>query len=40
MFQVSKKTQTGRILVRGMLMSVFALATILLAESAFGQFVG
>ena len=40
MFQVSNKMQTGRILARGMVMSVFALATILLAESAFGQFVG
>ena len=40
MFQVSNKMQTGRILARGMVMSVFALATILMAESAFGQFVG
>ena len=40
MFQTSSKTQTGRILARGMVVSVFALASILLAESAFGQFGG
>ncbi len=40
MFQVSNKTQTGRILARGMVVSVFTLASILLAESAFGQFAG
>ena len=40
MFQVSNKTQTGRILARGVVVSVFALASILLAESAFGQFAG
>ena len=40
MFQVSNKTQTGRILVKGVAVSVFALASILLVESAFGQFAG
>lgn len=40
MFQVSNQTQTGRILARGVVVSVFALASILLAESAFGQFAG
>ena len=40
MFQVSSKSQTGRILAKGMVVSVFALASILLAESAFGQFGG
>ena len=40
MFQVSNKTQSGRILAKGMVVSVFALASILLAESAFGQFAG
>ena len=40
MFQLSKKTQTGRILAKGMMVSVFALASILLVESAFGQFAG
>ena len=40
MFQVSSKSPTGRILARGMVVSVFALMSILLAESAFGQFAG
>lgn len=40
MFQVSNKTQMGRILARGMVVSVFALASILLVESALGQFAG
>ena len=40
MFQVSNKTQTGRIMVKGVAVSVFALASILLVESAFGQFAG
>ena len=40
MFQVSNKSQTGRILARGVMVSVFALASILLLESAFGQFAG
>ena len=40
MFQFSNKSQTGRILTRGVVVSVFALASILLAESAFGQFAG
>lgn len=40
MFQVSNQAKTGRILARGMVVSVFALASILLAESAFGQFAG
>ena len=40
MFQVSNQTRSGRILARGMVVSVFALASILLAESAFGQFAG
>jgi Spy/CpxP family protein refolding chaperone len=40
MFQVSSETQTGRVLVRGMVVSVIALASILVAESAFGQFAG
>ena len=40
MFQLSKKTQTGRILAKGLVVSVFALASILLVESAFGQFPG
>ncbi|MDE2667276.1 MAG: Spy/CpxP family protein refolding chaperone [Acidobacteriota bacterium] len=40
MFQTSSKTQTGRILARGVVVSVFALASILLVESAFGQFAG
>ena len=40
MFQVSNQAQTGRILARGVVVSVFALASILLAESAFGQFAG
>ena len=40
MFQVSNKTKSGRILVKGVAVSVFALASILLVESAFGQFAG
>ena len=40
MFQTSNNTRTGKILARGMVVSVFALASILLAESAFGQFAG
>ena len=40
MFQTSSKAQSGRILARGMVVSVFVLASILLAESAFGQFAG
>ena len=40
MFQFSNKSQTGRILARGVMVSVFALASILLVESAFGQFAG
>ena len=40
MFQTSNNTRTGKILARGMVVSVFALAAILLAESAFGQFGG
>ena len=40
MFQVSNKSQTGRILTRGVVVSVIALVSILLAESAFGQFAG
>ncbi len=40
MFQVSNKSQTGKILARGVMVSVFALASILLVESAFGQFAG
>ena len=40
MFQTSNNTRTGKILARGMVVSVFVLASILLAESAFGQFGG
>ena len=40
MFQVSNQSQAGKILARGVVVSVFALASILLAESAFGQFAG
>lgn len=40
MFQTSNNTRTGKILARGVVVSVFALASILLAESAFGQFGG
>ncbi len=40
MFHTSNNTRTGKILARGMVVSVFALASILLAESAFGQFAG
>lgn len=40
MFQISNKTQNGRILAKGMVVSVLALASIFLAESAFGQFAG
>ena len=40
MFQTSNNTRTGKILARGLVVSVFALASILLAESAFGQFGG
>ncbi len=40
MFQISTKIQTGRILAKGMVVAAFALASILLVESAFAQFPG